>query len=69
MPDDGGERLLSKGEVIARVNLSFPTLWLKMRRGKFPLARAVDGRTFWLQSEIDAWLRDLPIKKYKAAPR
>ena len=54
-----------KGEVLERVGVSFPTVWLMMRRGEFPRARVVGGRSAWLSSEIDAWIAGLPIRRLK----
>jgi predicted DNA-binding transcriptional regulator AlpA len=62
-------RLLSKLEVLDRVALSFPTIWKLMREGKFPAARELgkSGKSFWLESEIEAWIAALPVREYKPA--
>lgn len=39
-------RLLSKKEVLVIANVSFPTIWSRMRRGEFPRARV----SCWRQS-------------------
>jgi predicted DNA-binding transcriptional regulator AlpA len=62
-PDD--ERLLSKLEVVDRVGKSFVTIWQWMQDGKFPRARDAHGRPVWLASEIDAWMKQLPIRRFK----
>ena len=56
-------RLLSKREVLARVPLSYPTIWALMRDGKFPRSRQVaDGKkVVWLEHEINAWIFGLSI--------
>ena len=59
------ERLVSKGELLERTGLSFPTIWQMMRRGEFPLARVVGGKSMWLSSDVDAWIKSLPLRKYK----
>jgi predicted DNA-binding transcriptional regulator AlpA len=63
--DPPRSRLVSKPEVLARVSLSFPTLWTMMRRGEFPPARVVGGKTMWLQSDIDLWIASRPLRQYK----
>ena len=63
--DDSEERLLSKAEVIDRTGKSFVTLWTRMRDGRFPRARDAHGRPAWLASEVDAWMKNLPVRKFK----
>jgi predicted DNA-binding transcriptional regulator AlpA len=61
-------RLLDKAEVCAIANVTFPTLWAWMRRGKFPRARTVAGtnsKSFWLSTEVDAWMASLPMRPLK----
>jgi predicted DNA-binding transcriptional regulator AlpA len=58
-------RLLSKAEVVARVGLTFPTLWEMMRKNTFPRSRLVGSKVYWLSSEIDMWLMSLPLQRYK----
>lgn len=60
-------RLISKAEVCDKVGKTFPTIWLWMRHGKFPLARDLGGQPAWVESEIDAWIAALPVREYKAA--
>jgi predicted DNA-binding transcriptional regulator AlpA len=60
-----GERLIFKAELLAITALSFPTIWLLMRAGRFPRARNVGARPAWLSSEISAWIADLPVRRYK----
>jgi predicted DNA-binding transcriptional regulator AlpA len=64
-PDDDQERLLDKAEVIAITGRSFVTLWDWMRRGKFPRARDANGHPVWLQSEVNEWVKALPVRKFK----
>ena len=63
---DGALRLISREEVESRVQTSFTNIWKMMREGRFPLPRKVNGRTFWLEPEIDAWMKSLPVAKYKS---
>jgi prophage regulatory protein len=60
------KRLLSRREVMAAVNLSYPTIWAMMRAGTFPRARAIGNlKVCWLESEIDDWIYSLPVKALK----
>jgi predicted DNA-binding transcriptional regulator AlpA len=61
----GWDRLLSKREVLAIANVSYPTLWSWMRQGTFPRSRVVGGKSMWLSSEIEAWLAALPVRQLK----
>jgi predicted DNA-binding transcriptional regulator AlpA len=58
-------RLLSKSEVLAIANVTFPTIWSWMRAGNFPRSRIVGGKSMWLSTEIDAWLAGLPVRPLK----
>ena len=58
-------RLLSKPEVLAIANVTYPTLWAWMRNGTFPRSRVCGGRSMWRSDEIDAWLAGLPIRRLK----
>jgi predicted DNA-binding transcriptional regulator AlpA len=61
-------RFLTKKEVCARVRLTFPTIWKKMREGTFPRARATNtdyaSPIVWLEHEIEAWMLGLPARQY-----
>jgi predicted DNA-binding transcriptional regulator AlpA len=61
----GGPRLIDRHELLAKTALSYPKIWALMREGTFPRARAVGGRTLWLESEIDAWIANLPQRAFK----
>ena len=67
-PSGWGVRLLSKREVLAIANVSYPTLWAWMRQGMFPRSRVAGGKSVWRSDEIDAWLGALPIRKLKGDP-
>lgn len=58
-------RLLRKKQVLARVQLSYATVWKKMIAGTFPRSRVVGGRVRWLASEIDEWILALPKQTLK----
>ena len=61
-------RLISKPEVLDRVGVTFPTLWAWMRAGVFPRSRDLGGKACWLESEIDAWIENRPIRRLKGDP-
>jgi predicted DNA-binding transcriptional regulator AlpA len=67
-PQGAPVRLLSKSEVCALANATFPSIWAWMRAGKFPRARVVGGRSMWLSTEIDQWLAGLPVRRLKGDP-
>jgi predicted DNA-binding transcriptional regulator AlpA len=58
-------RLLDKNEILTITNVSFPTVWLWMRQGRFPRSRIVGGKSMWLSTEVEAWLGALPVRKLK----
>jgi predicted DNA-binding transcriptional regulator AlpA len=61
-------RLIDKNELLRRVPFTFPTIWKWMREkdvdGKpaFPCSRDTGGKTTWVESEIDNWIRTRPMK-------
>lgn len=61
-------RMVTKAEVLAIANLSYPTIWQWMRDGKFPRSRIVGGQSMWRSDEIDAWLANLPKRPLKGDP-
>jgi len=63
---DSQLRLLSKAEVLERVGgVTFVTLWGWMREGKFPAARSLGGKSVWVEAEVEAWIKTLPMREYK----
>jgi prophage regulatory protein len=59
-------RLLTRAEMLARVALTYPTVWKMMIAGTFPRGRAIgNGRVSWLESEIEEWIEDLPRRELK----
>jgi prophage regulatory protein len=64
-PVEAPIRVISKPEVIDRVGVSYPTIWQWMRDGKFPRSRKMGGHTCWLESEIDTWIMNLPLRRLK----
>lgn len=61
-------RLMSKREVLEIVGCSYPTLWQKMRAGTFPRSRQDGGRSVWLSTDIETWLKQLPVRPLKGDP-
>lgn len=60
---------IKKAEVIRRVGLSYPTIWQWMIEGKFPRSRELGGRTVWLESEIDDFILNRPVRRLKGDPQ
>ena len=58
-------RLLTKAEVLAIANVTYPTVWAWMRAGVFPRSRVAGGRSMWRSDEIDEWLAGLPVRPLK----
>jgi predicted DNA-binding transcriptional regulator AlpA len=63
-----GVGLLSKREVLAITNVSYPTVWSWMRRGTFPRSRVVGGKSMWVSTEIESWMAALPRCRLKGDP-
>lgn len=60
-------RLLTYAELRnEKIKMSRSTLWALEKEGKFPLRRVHGGRVYWMESEIDAWLSNLPTKAQTA---
>jgi predicted DNA-binding transcriptional regulator AlpA len=61
-----GERLLSIQAVMAKCDISRTTLTELVKEGRFPQPRKVpghDGLKRWRGSDVDAWIRELPMDK------
>jgi predicted DNA-binding transcriptional regulator AlpA len=59
-------RLLSKGEVLAKVGLSYVSVWKLIREGAFPRSVVIGGgKNAWLEHEVDAWIAALPRRRLK----
>jgi predicted DNA-binding transcriptional regulator AlpA len=56
------DRLLNKRQVLARVGVSYVTIWKWMNDGRFPQRRLVGRQVFWLESEIAAWIANRPVR-------
>lgn len=56
------DKVLRQPEVVKRVSLSAVTIWRKERRGEFPRRRRLGANSVgWLESEVSAWMEDLPL--------
>ena len=67
------ERLVFKNELLERVPFSYPTIIRMMKKNKFP--RSVVAGTggsapkiAWYESEVEAWLAQLPRSTYLGEP-
>ena len=56
------QKLLRFGEVIERTRLSRSTIYNMMKDGTFPKSRRAGKQAiFWLESEINDWLENMPV--------
>lgn len=61
-------RLLTYKELRAeKIKMARSTLWALEKQGRFPLRRIHGGRVYWVESEVDEWLANLPTKQDQAA--
>jgi prophage regulatory protein len=60
-----GARLLDRKELMAKVNLTYPTIWKLMREATFPHSRAIGGKVVWIEAEVDDWIARLPYRRLK----
>jgi predicted DNA-binding transcriptional regulator AlpA len=62
-----GVRLLSKGEMLDKVGVTYPTIWKLMRAGAFPrpvvIGSSPGGKNAWFEHEVDAYLATLPRRR------
>jgi predicted DNA-binding transcriptional regulator AlpA len=59
------ERLLDRAEVLRRIPVTYVTLWKRMRDGTFPRSRNFGGKVVWLESEIEAYIKNRPLQALK----
>jgi predicted DNA-binding transcriptional regulator AlpA len=60
-----GARLLSKGDVLDKVGVTYPTIWKLMREGAFPRSIVIGGKVLWREHEIDEYIARLPQRRLK----
>jgi predicted DNA-binding transcriptional regulator AlpA len=58
-------RLLDRHDIVELTGASYPTIWSWMRAGTFPRGRICGGKSKWLASEVEAWMRSLPVRRLK----
>jgi predicted DNA-binding transcriptional regulator AlpA len=56
--------LIGKQEVLARVPVTFTSIWRMAQDGRFPRARVIGNRVCWYKHEVDAWLAAVPLRGY-----
>jgi len=58
-------RFLPKKEVLRRVGCSYTTLWTLMVRGEFPRSRGLGRRAVWVESEVEDFINNSPVRRLK----
>jgi predicted DNA-binding transcriptional regulator AlpA len=58
-------RLIDKQELLRRIPVSYPTIWKWMQAGNFPRARNLGGKTGWLETDVDEWIKARPVMPIK----
>lgn len=59
------KRFISKLQVLDKTGCSYPSIWAWMQAGTFPRARVINNESFWLESEVDAWMDARPFRQFK----
>ena len=62
-------RLIGKAEVIARVGVTYQTIWKLMSEGRFPRSVAFADKAMWFEDEIDQFVNSLPRRVLKGDRR
>lgn len=61
------EKLRLAEEVLARSERVTALIWRRVRAGDFPAPRQLVANTIgWLESDVDTWLANLPVRTYGA---
>jgi predicted DNA-binding transcriptional regulator AlpA len=60
-----GARLLNRKELLAKMNVTYPTIWKKMHEGTFPRSVVIGGKTLWHEHEVDEYIARLPRRQLK----
>jgi len=58
-------RFIFRPDIIERIGVTYPTIWTWMREGKFPRSRDLGGRSAWIESEVEAWIKNRPVRRLK----
>jgi prophage regulatory protein len=61
-------RLMSRAEVLEVVPFTYTSIWKMMRAGTFPRGREIAGKICWLESEIEQWIAERPVKALRGEP-
>jgi predicted DNA-binding transcriptional regulator AlpA len=60
-------RLVHKPEVLARIGVTYQTIWRWMKQKKFPACRHLGegftAKVVWYEHEIDEWLANIPSEE------
>lgn len=66
-------RLLTKGEVLELIGVTYPALWSWIRDGKFPPGRSIGfgkrGHVAWIEQEVFDWIASRPPRFPKGSKR
>jgi predicted DNA-binding transcriptional regulator AlpA len=63
------DKYIDKRQLLARVPNSYPTIWKRMKDGKFPKPRVMGGKNVWREEEVNAYLALLDIRDcYRERP-
>jgi len=58
------KQFIDRRGLLARVPLSYVTIWKRMRAGTFPRPRVLGGKNAWDLAEVEAFLNSLPRRQY-----
>jgi predicted DNA-binding transcriptional regulator AlpA len=58
------KRFIDRKRLLQKLGLSYPSVWKRMRAGKFPLPYVDGQKNFWDEDEVDAYLAALPRRTY-----
>ena len=61
------DRLLRMSEIVKLTGVRRETINKRVRRGAFPAPRKMGYAIAWLESDINAWMQNLPSATYKKA--
>ncbi|WP_198927605.1 helix-turn-helix transcriptional regulator [Agrobacterium radiobacter] len=51
-------RFLRVKQVLERVPVARSTIWRMSESGEFPRSIKIGSATFWVESEVDEWMRE-----------
>jgi predicted DNA-binding transcriptional regulator AlpA len=54
--------LIDRHEVLRRVPVTWDIIYRMMKANAFPAARVVGGKAAWLESEIEEWIVNRPLR-------